>query len=96
MALHKQSMLPIIGKPGGQSGPEAGQSDVRRELRFDLSFDWGQVHPSLRNLGVYRNKQSVLSRYLCGRIAPVVHHRRPQTLQFVLEATAVTSAPVLL
>ena len=62
MALHKQSMLPIIGKPGGQSGPEAGQSDVRRELRFDLSLGWGQVHFSLRNLGVYHKKHMVLSR----------------------------------
>ena len=80
MALHKQSMLPIIGKPGGQSGPEAGQSDVRRELRFDLSFDWGQVHPSLRNLGVYRRLPVRVATYERGRIAPVVHHRRPHTI----------------
>ena len=34
----------------------------------------------------YRNEPIHLSTYICGRIAPVMHHRRPHKLQFRLAA----------
>jgi len=65
---------------GRQWGPKAGQSDVRRELRFDLGFGWGQVRSSLRQLGWYRNVPISPSMCFCGRIAPELQLCRPQHL----------------
>ena len=60
--------------------PKAGQSDARREQRFGLGFGRGQVRSSLRNLVVYRKTLPGQSSYSSGRIAPVMHHRRPHNM----------------
>ena len=61
-------------------GLQAAQGDARRDLRIDSCFCWGQVRFSLRNLVSYLKLPRYTSRCACGRIAPVMHHRRPQTL----------------
>ena len=65
---------------GSQSDPKAGQSDDRRELRFDLCFGRGQVRSPLKNMVEPGVCTLCISAFVRGRIAPELQLCRPHKL----------------